>query len=205
MLAQQKGALLLEQAIPEDSLKNYFPTQDLQAIRITSDLIKKLHQTPIPKHNNFPHMRDWLSTLDKNWNIPTLYLEKAKTLKNKLLATTAQQVLLHGDLHHENILSHNNGFVIIDPKGVIGDPTYEVAAFIRNPIPELLNTQNFLEIIKKRIDIFAVILELEAQRITDWCFVQAVLAFTWALEDSCDARYFEHLTQIFNKLDKIIA
>jgi len=31
-----------------------------------------------------------------------------------------------------------DGWVAIDPKVVIGEPAYEVAAFIRNPMPALL-------------------------------------------------------------------
>jgi streptomycin 6-kinase len=75
-----------------------------------------------------------------------------------------------------------------------------VAAFIRNPIPELLNHVDAKNIILNRITHFAKIMELPLQRILDWCFVQAVLAWAWALEDDCDTRYFEQLTKIFDTL-----
>lgn len=46
--------------------------------------------------------------------------------------------MLHVDLHHDNILQNGNEWLVIDPKGVVGEPAYEVAAFIHNPMPELL-------------------------------------------------------------------
>lgn len=73
---------------------------------------------------------------------------------------------------------NGNDWVVIDPKGVIGESAYEVAAFIRNPMPELLNHADVPNIILNRITHFAKIMELPSQRILDWCFVQAVLA--WA-------------------------
>ncbi|KTD57651.1 aminoglycoside phosphotransferase family protein [Legionella shakespearei] len=38
---------------------------------------------------------------------------------------------------------------------------------------------------------------IKERRILDWCFVQAVLSWTWALEDGCDEDYFKQLTQVF--------
>lgn len=85
-------------------------------------------------------------------------------------------MLLHRDLHHDNILKHGNEWKVIDPKEVIGDPVYEVAAFIRNPMPELLtlDTTTHTQMFHLRMMKFAQILAFPAQRILDWCFVQAV-------------------------------
>ena len=115
------------------------------------------------------------------------------------MVTSSKPVLLHGDLHHDNILQNGDGWVVIDPKGVIGEPAYEVAAFIRNPIPGLLALNNASSIISHRIARFAEILELPERRILDWCFVQAVLSWAWVLEDGCDEAYFKQLTQVFDR------
>lgn len=91
--------------------------------------------------------------------------------------------------------------MIIDPKGVIGEPAYEVAAFIRNPIPELLALPNVKAVISHRISTFARFFALDERRIAQWCFVQAVLAHVWTIEDnSGDPRYFMNLTEIFDAL-----
>jgi streptomycin 6-kinase len=95
-------------------------------------------------------------------------------------------------------LPNGDDWLVIDPKGVIGESAYEVAAFIRNPIPELMHHADATTIIHNRITRFAEALELTCKRILDWCFVQAVLAWAWALEDGCDTSYFEHLTKVFD-------
>jgi streptomycin 6-kinase len=50
-----------------------------------------------------------------------------------LLASTQRTSVLHGDLHHDNFLRAPHGWLIIDPKGVSGDPAHEPANAFRNP------------------------------------------------------------------------
>lgn len=199
VFSENAGLLLLECAVPGVSLKSYFPENDDKAIKITANVIKRLQKAPIPRANAFPHIKDWLTALDKDWNISEKYLQKARRLRDHLLQTGIKEVLLHGDLHHDNILQNGDDWLVIDPKGIIGEPVYEVAAFIRNPIPELLNHDDALSIIHNRISRFAEIFELPSQRIFDWCFVQAVLAWVWALEDGGDDSYFKNLTKFFER------
>ncbi len=196
VLAENEGLLLLERAVCGVSLKSYFPTREMESIRITAEVMKCLHQAPLLGAGIFPNIKDWLKSLDKEWDMPAHYLQKARKLRDILLATAPKSVLLHGDLHHDNILQNGSEWVVIDPKGVIGDPSFEVAAFIRNPIPELLDCENALSLIRTRINEFSKILGFDKQRIQGWCFVEAVLSYTWALEDGVDASYFKNLTEM---------
>lgn len=197
VLLENDGILLLERAVSGVSLKSYFPEKDHEAIQIASNCLRQLHQAPIPSNHHFPHIKDWLESLDNDLDIPTDILHKARRLRDKLIATSTKHVLLHGDLHHDNILQNGNDWVVIDPKGVIGEPAYEIAAFIRNPLPELLAHHTVLTIIDNRINQFAKTLKLSRQRIINWCYVQAVLAWVWALEDTGDENHFKILTQLF--------
>ena len=117
-----------------------------------------------------------------------------------LLSTLEKPILLHGDLHHYNIVSHEDSWVAIDPMGIIGDQAFETAVFIRNPIPLLLNHPESHSIITHRIELFSQILEIKASRIVQWCFVQAVLAWVWAIEDNGEETYFKRLTEYFDEL-----
>lgn len=198
ILSENNGLILVECAVPGISLKSYFPDNDDQAINITANVIKRLHKAPIPNTHAFPHVKDWLEALNGGLEIPVQILQKAREIRDKLLKTTGPDVLLHGDLHHDNILQNGEDWLVIDPKGVIGEPAYEVAAFIRNPMPELLNHDDAPNIIQGRVTRFAAALKLTERRIIDWCFVQAVLSWVWALEDDCDASYFQQLTKIFD-------
>jgi streptomycin 6-kinase len=200
VLAENEGMLLLERAIPGDALKSYFPKQDGAAIRICTQCLIQLHKAPLPEPNIFPNIKDWLALLDKNWDIPESYLKKARQLRDNLLQTSNKAVLLHGDLHHNNILQSQDGYLVIDPKGVIGEPAYEVAAFIRNPLSLFEKIQQPYDVktlIQNRVIHFSELLNLPSQRILDWCFVQAVLAWAWALEDQGDVTYFKNLTALF--------
>lgn len=226
VISENNGLLLLECAVPGVSLKSHFPKNDDEAINITANLIKRLHKAPIPNIHGFPHIKDWLTALDhpichpRENGDPALdsrlrgndiqcHLQKARQLRDHLLKTTGPDALLHGDLHHDNILQNGEDWVAIDPKGVIGEPAYEVAAFIRNPIPELLTHDDAPNVIYNRVTRFIDLLELPSQRILDWCFVQAVLAWVWALEDlsfealaqrdGCDTSYFKNLTKFFER------
>ena len=198
VLVTGKGFLLLEKAVPGVSLKSYFPSKDNDSVEIACNIINLLHQASIPKTTKFPDLNDWLRSLDHETSNKNLknYLQKARDIRNKLLATSPDSVLLHGDLHHENIIKHGDNWVVIDSKGVTGEPAYEVAAFIRNPIPELLKSRNMASIINNRISHFAYKLKIKPERIQGWCFVQAVLAWVWILEDGGNERYFRCLAEI---------
>ena len=199
VFSENTGLLLLECAVPGVSLKSHFPKNDDEAINITANVIKRLHKAPIPNTHAFPHVKDWLEALDGDLKIPVQTLQKARELRDQLLKTADPDILLHGDLHHDNILQNGNDWVVIDPKGVIGEPAYEVAAFIRNPIPELLNHADAPNIIHNRVTRFAELLELPSQRILDWCFVQAVLSWTWSLEDNLDPEYCKRFIGMIHK------
>lgn len=199
IFSENTGLLLLECAVPGMSLKSYFPEKDDEAINITAKVIERLHKAPIPNTHAFPRVKDWLEALNSGLEIPVQTLQKAREIRDKLLKTADPDILLHGDLHHDNILQNSNDWVVIDPKGVIGEPAYEVAAFIRNPIPELLNHPDSPNIIHNRVTRFAELLELPSQRILDWCFVQAVLSWVWAIEDGCDNTYSKNLTAFFER------
>jgi streptomycin 6-kinase len=96
---------------------------------------------------------------------------------------------------------------VIDPKGVMGEPIYEVGAFIRNPIPEIFAIKDKIEIIKKRIQIITEQLKFDSKRILEWCFVQSVLAWIWTIEDTGDDEqdkehisYWQKMTEIFEQM-----
>jgi len=73
--------------------------------------------------------------------IPVPFVERAEALFAELSATQREPRLLHGDLHHHNVLfDDTSGWVAIDPWGAIGEIEFEVGASLRNPVdaPHLL-------------------------------------------------------------------
>jgi streptomycin 6-kinase len=205
LIAQEDGVLLLERAVPGNALKSYFPQQEDAAIRIAANLIKRLHQATIPPQDHtFPHLSEWLAVFDQDWAIPSHTLQKARDCRDHLLETSPTSILLHGDLHHDNILQNGDDWIAIDPKGVMGDPAYDTTAFIHNPIPILLDRDpdQAWSLIQNRARCFAQSLDIPLERILSWCFVKAVLCWIWDLEDGAheaEADYFRRLTAMFEK------
>jgi hypothetical protein len=96
------------------------------------------------------------------------YFLQPTTLIEQLIETQPRQVALHGDLHHENILQGPDGWKLIDPKGLTGDPAFEAAAFIRNPLSWVLSEPKLGEKLHERILWFAGQLKTDPWRVWAW-------------------------------------
>ena len=136
----------------------------------------------------FETVRDLLNNLDKEWPLSQDLLLLARKLKKELLTESYETYLIHGDLHRENILSHANSWVVIDPKGYIGSLYNEVWPFIHAPEIE--------------IPFIAKKLGLETEKLTKWCFVHGLLAATWCLEDRINPnRVLNLVSKLLKMLD----
>lgn len=196
VIATEAGMILMQRASPGTTLKEYFPDQDNPATTIVCQCISNLHQTEIPEQHDFLHLKDLLSILDDDLDIPNNILCKARTRRDDLLQSTQKTVLLHGDLHHENLLKHGESWRVIDPQGFIGDPVFDVCAFIHNPMPELLQHTSPLKVIHNRIASCTHQLGYPKQRIQDWLYVKSVLCWAWCLEDNLAVDYFKQFIQL---------
>lgn len=186
VLEHKGDCLLLERAMPGTSLKS----SGQNAIQIACDVAKKLHQAPLPKEHDLPQISQWLSALDQDWNIPKTILLKARTLKNQLLQTTkAVPVLLHGDLHQDNILANGNQWLVIDPKGVIGYPINEVWALVENPSHDLRYISDYFD--------------FSFDDVVKWYYVHVTLAACWRVEDHLDPKLFLDLAHTAQSMIKL--
>jgi streptomycin 6-kinase len=108
----------------------------------------------------------------------------AERLFGELLSSSGPPVLLHGDLHQENILrAERDPWLAIDPKGLAGEPAYEVGALLRNPGDRVRRADSPSRMMARRIAILAEALGIDAQRIVAWCYAQVVLSVWWGYED----------------------
>jgi streptomycin 6-kinase len=98
----------------------------------------------------------------------------------KLFDKPVADIPLHGDLHHDNILSSDRGWLAIDPKGLLGDATYEVANVFRNPYGA-----NKIVTDPRRIqglaDAFAARLGFNRKRVLGWAAAHSALSACWDL------------------------
>lgn len=103
---------------------------------------------------------------------------KAAGLARSLLATAPDAIPLHGDLHHDNVIGGGSEWLAIDPKGLTGDPAYEVANVFRNP-PGAEALAADPARIAGLADTFAARLGLNRRRMLEWAAVQAALSAVW--------------------------
>ncbi|MBA3660932.1 MAG: phosphotransferase [Gammaproteobacteria bacterium] len=185
-------ALLLQQALPGNTLKSLYPMQIPFVMDCYVDTMQKLHAKRLPDQRHYLHISEWLKSIDQlkpNHPCPSHLLKKAIVLKNALLASMTTAIFLHGDLHHDNILKNDNHWLAIDPKGIIGEPEFEVAAFDFMYVQELAGQADVKNIFESRINLLAQKANLNAQRIKDWVFVRLILMAAWNIEDHGDSSW----------------
>ena len=183
------GVLLLEQLVPGMPLAD-LPDDD-QATTIAAQVMRQLWR-PLPTAHRFPSVADWakgLGTLRGRYGgatgpLPAALVDQAEALFAELIGSMREPVLLHGDLHHDNILAaERQPWLAIDPKGLVGEPEYEVGALLRNPMPGLLAMPHVDRVLARRLDILSETLGFDRERLRAWGLAQAVLAAWWSIED----------------------
>lgn len=181
----ERGALLLERIDPGYTLESMQKQNDDDATIIGAEVIRSL-AIPVPT-SSFPHLRDWCnifkSTLQSASDIPSDLLRQGIEMFDQLDAKKPKDFLLHGDLHHTNILFDvHRGWLAIDPKGVIGPKAFNAARFLGNP-PSSTVTE---EILHSRITLLANALNESGKTLAEYGFIDALLSMCWSLEDGED-------------------
>ena len=180
------GAMLLERLRPGRPLAEV--PDDAAATLAAAGVMRTLWTPPPPDHS-FPSVADWgegFARLRQRFDggagpLPPDLVDEAEALFRDLADSSSDPVLLHGDLHHENILSAGRvPWLAIDPKGLIGEPAYEVGALIRNKLPGEAEAQR---IIARRVDLLSEALDVDRDRVRGWGLAQAVLSAWWSIED----------------------
>lgn len=159
--------------------------RDDEATIAMSTVIASLHQQrPEPPAGLEPLRQrfDALFTTDaRAWphTARDLYA-RASGIALKLFDRPSAQIPLHGDLHHDNIMSSGRGWLAIDPKGLVGDPAYETAPLFINPV-RATQTAADPRRIAARADILCQRLGYPKKRILGWAASHAALSACWDL------------------------
>ncbi len=190
-LAWDDGAVLLERVCPGRPLTELTVAgRDDEATRVFCQVADALHRAARPGGGVTPiealgdSFDRYLASDDRRVDRRRVAL--AKTLFKRLTASQSRRVLLHGDLHHGNILRDDRrGWLAIDPKGYWGDPAYEAAAFLYNPI---CHPQRYTDVrcIRRRLDAIAAGLDLDRGRLRQWAYAGMALSLVWELEDDSE-------------------
>lgn len=186
VLKQQDNAILLERATSKKSLllmaRN---SQDDEASLIACEVISQLHST---NKNTSPTavvpLKQWFQSLIGNPQNGVLTY--AAHIAAELLEHQHEIVILHGDIHHQNILDFGEqGWLAIDPKGLIGDRAYDYANLFCNPDWEVATKEGRLQ---RQATIVAAASGIPRTRLLKWICAYAGLSATWFLEEGHSAK-----------------
>lgn len=191
VLAHAAGAILLERATGAGSLADMSWTgNDAQACRIICHAASRLHHTRnastpalTPLHHWF---RDLAPAAKKHGGI----LTHCAAVANILLSSPHDEVVLHGDLHHSNILDFGTrGWLAIDPKGLVGERGFDFANIFTNPdLAEPTRPVAILpERFTQRLNIVSEIARIERQRLLMWIVAWCGLSSVWFLQEGDSA------------------
>jgi streptomycin 6-kinase len=213
---EEKYWMLLERLQPGVMLSML--ENDEEATHIAADVMQKiwrpiesdslLSQELAPQLQKFIQLSDWFDGLKKlrvmfnggTGPLNEILVDRVERSVKDFFAENHKPTLMHGDFHHFSILSSERGWLVIDPKGVMGPAAYEVGPFLMNPWGDLSDENNYRLITKRRIDILHERLGFERERIREWGLANAILSAWWSIEENGDWRYAADFAEMIAEL-----
>ncbi|MBH22962.1 MAG: aminoglycoside/hydroxyurea antibiotic resistance kinase [Myxococcales bacterium] len=179
-----EGWALLEALEPGTTLHD-----EPEALAITAAIIHELHQSAPPA--SLPHLARWAGGFERlraafgggTGPFAADLVRRAEAIFAARARPAPGDVLLHGDLHHGNILRDGHGWRAIDPKGLRGPRGFEPTAFMRNALDPEMTDARLRDVLASRVEGFARHLGVERAELVEWGIAQAVLSAIWMWED----------------------
>ena len=187
VLAEQDGTVLLDRAEGGRSLAAMArQDEDNEACQILAEVAGRLHRTRLGSAPELPKLVDCFRDLREIGADRGGILAQCAAMATALLADPQETTVLHGDLHHGNVLDFGDwGWLAIDPKGIVGERGFDYAALFANPDladpthPVATDPDRFA----RRLDVVAAAASLDRERLLRWVFAWSGLSTTWSLAD----------------------
>jgi streptomycin 6-kinase len=183
---EEIAAILLERVVPGYDLRKLPDMQE--QLRIGAEVIATL-PVPLSETHGLPYYGEWITTAIANTHAhyhPSAQMRTvmaaADALFRQVCPGDEPRYLLHGDLHHENMLYHHDGtWKVIDPQGVIGAPFLESARFIQNHVIDQDDAFHW-DMLDDTVAYFAARLGESTYNIASAFFILHVLSTCWGYE-----------------------
>jgi streptomycin 6-kinase len=187
VLRRKGEALLLERAGGPRSLAAMARgDKDDEAMAILCQNAARLHaprEGPPPP--SLVPLQTWFRALAPTAAREGGVFRRALAAAGPLLADPREVRVLHGDLHHDNVLDGEaRGWLAIDPKGLLGERGYDYANMICNPDIETVRHPGRFQ---RRIALVAKAANLEPRRLLAWVLAYAGLSAAWTVRGGGDA------------------
>ncbi|MEE9453427.1 MAG: aminoglycoside phosphotransferase family protein [Paracoccaceae bacterium] len=113
---------------------------------------------------------------------------QAKTVATGMLSGIVERVPLHGDLHFRNVLFDGVEWRLIDPKGVMGPPAYDLANLFINPWdrPKIVLAEGRAKSLAR---LLSETTGYAAQELIGWAIAHAVIAAVWHISAGGSGRH----------------
>ncbi|WP_394836831.1 aminoglycoside phosphotransferase family protein [Pendulispora rubella] len=190
------GAMLLEQLLPGTALTRVTSAAEVDDARATSwaaHVMRTLWREAPADTSPFATVAQWFEGFERARHghgfgqLPSALVDRAEQLYRELLASAGPPELLHGDLHHGNILAAGEGsWMAIDPKGLLGERAFDTVALLGNPMPDIADWPDLPRILRRRMAQLSEEAGLDRARVEAWALAQTVLSSLDALEDGDD-------------------
>ena len=164
--------------------------EDDAACLILTDIAFRLHAPrPAPPQNLLPLKGYFSALLCHNVASDSLIGHAQREAKG-LFESQNETIPLHGDLHHANVLDfRTRGFLAIDPKGLMGERTFEYANILCNPDIDVADRYIARDPKRftRRLDIICEVAGLERRSLLGWIIAWSGLSAVW-FEQNDDPR-----------------
>jgi streptomycin 6-kinase len=185
VLARADEAVLMERAQGTATLADMaYAGQDNEACRKLCAVAARLHAPKARPIVELVPLSQWFRELEpaaaNHGGILARCAETARTL----LTEPREVVVLHGDLHHGNVLDFGaRGWLALDPKGLVGERGFDFANIFTNPDmdnptrPLATKPDRFL----RRLEVVTEAAPLERKRLLCWILAWTGLSAAWCL------------------------
>jgi streptomycin 6-kinase len=186
VLAQDEQVLLIERAQGSRSIAAMVAAgHDDEASRILCAVAARLHRPRATPRPELVSLSRWFEALAPAARTHGGLLAQADAAAQALLAVPREVVVLHGDIHHGNVLDGGErGWLAIDPKGLLGERTFDFVNILRNPDAAVALAPGRFE---RQVDVLAGAASVEGRRLVEWTLAFAGLSAAWHLADGRSA------------------
>jgi streptomycin 6-kinase len=110
-------------------------------------------------------------------------VDEALAAAGKLLASEPEQLLLHGDFHHGNVLAaERSPWLAIDPKPLVGERAYDLAWLAQDRLETLVGVPGPEAAARRRLQRLSDAVEVDLDRLRGWTLFRTVEAGLWSLD-----------------------
>lgn len=206
--ADLKRRVILEQCIQPGTTLRDEPALETR-LAVFCSMYQDLHIPPA-NASIYPTYIEWVTRITNEMNQRSdcrelyIHMKQAEAICLSVSGQYSRNMLLHGDLHHDNMLLEQGGqYRLIDPKGVLGDPVFDIPRFILNEFGDAITTELHAKI-HDIIRILASKLQIPGSILKQCLYVETAMGMCWSAEDGVNPEEYVKLLEAVSFAETIM-